>query len=192
MTFPAHQQRAPWKAISPNSLSSSRLVAGVEVASSDFLKLNVTNYSPSEVQLQVPFIFSVSQWLLYKTQKAWRKVSITCFKNDTKNYTQITHFSTNDAFKLQAIRDPPHSPTCRAAWLGLALLYKEWKGLKKTSLGLPGQMPGRAVATGECNPLLQLLLTERLVCLVCDFARTNPATSTMFCLSTGCREREAF
>lgn len=52
-----------------------------------FLKLRVTNYSPSEVQLQVPSI--LSEWLFYQTQKAWRKVSIIYFKNGSNKYLLI-------------------------------------------------------------------------------------------------------
>lgn len=40
---------------------------------SGVLKPSVANYSLSEVQLQVPALFSGSKALLDKTQKAWRK-----------------------------------------------------------------------------------------------------------------------
>lgn len=68
MKFSALEQRFPWEVVSLDSLLALGKAGSGEC---HFLKGNVTNYSLSEVQLQVPSIFS--KWLLYKKREKFQK-----------------------------------------------------------------------------------------------------------------------
>lgn len=161
-----------------------------------FFKLDVTNYSLSEVLLQVSSIFSVSKWLLFKIPKAWRKVSITHFKNGTEKYllalklhfkSQIMLYSFKEFEKahtnLRAM--PPRcdshcsikSERSRGAQAGFA--SGSLRGV--CSLAASTRAPQTLASGGNV-----CFCFKNPVSIACNFIDTNSATSTTFCLSIDC------
>lgn len=131
-----------------------------------FLKLNVTNYSPSEGQLQVPSNFSVSKRLLYKTQKSWRKVPITYFKNGTNKYLLILKLHVSAQIILLSFEEFEKPLTNLNA-------ITEWERAEKTWLALL-----REVCEGFIPQHLQQSPQEVCghlgsVVLHCSFSRLN-------------------
>ena len=161
-----------------------------------FFKLDVTNYSLSEVLLQVSSIFSVSKWLLFKIPKAWRKVSITHFKNGTEKYLLALKLHFKPQIMLYSFKEfekahtnlramPPRcdshcsikSERSRGAQAGFA--SGSLRGV--CSLAASTRAPQTLASGGNV-----CFCFKNPVSIACNFIDTNSATSTTFCLSIDC------
>lgn len=200
--------RCSWEISSPRmKLSAPEQCSHLEVISLDsllapgkgrsgechFFKLDITNYSLSEVLLPVSSIFSISKWLLFKIPKAWRKVSIIHFKNGMEKYllalklyfkSQIMLYSFEEFEKAHTNLHvmPPRcnshysikSEGSRGAQAGFV------SGILRGVCSLPASTRAPqtlALAGNVC------LCCKNPVCIACCFIDTNSATSITFCLS---------
>lgn len=196
---------SPWRKLSaPEQCSHSEVISLDDLLAPGkgrsgechFFKLEVTNYSLSEVLLQVSSIFSISKWLLLKIPKAWRKVLIIHFKNGTEKYLLALKMHFKSQIMLYSFKEfekthtnlhamPPRcdshcsikSERSRGAQAGFVSgILRGVCSLVASTRALQHWLLGGMCVFAAKNP----------VCIACSFIDTNSATATTFCLSIDC------